>query len=257
MSWSREKEATAREIVSLLYQNRMIRTFYRDRPEGWTLISGMYSPLYIQLRALVSYPSVFEKVCRAMARLVKEEAPGITKVVGIAMAGVPIAAGISICGSIPAGFTRKIENVKSVEAFRAAIDSYGEHSLVEGELDSGDKIALVDDLVTRFDSKLIALEQVKHEVKKRGLAEVECRTVTVVLDREQGGLEAAREQGVELLSLIPFKTLGLPLLEDVLHPKEWDILSRYLQEPDHFQDRKVQEDLARLAIESRSQAFPR
>ena len=247
MSWTTEKERAAREVVSLLYENRMIRTFYRDRPEGWPLVSGLYSPLYIQLRPLLSYPSAFQKVCLAMSGMLQEEAPHITKVIGIAMAGIPIAAGMALTGGIPAGFTRKMESAKSVEAFKQAIASYGEHEVIEGELASGDRIALVDDLVTRFDSKQVALEQVKHEAKRRGLSGVECRTVLVVLDREQGGLEAARKEGVDLLSLVPFKTLGLPLLRGVMNRDEWNVLSRYLENPDHFQDADVQREIRSLA----------
>ncbi len=247
MSWIEEKENAAREIVTLLYENRMIRTFYRDKPEGWTLISGLYSPLYVQLRPLVSYPDVFRKVCHAMCRLVREEAPDITKVIGIAMAGVPIAAGMSVAGGIPAGFTRKMENVKSLESFRKAISSYGEHALLEGEVASGDRIALVDDLVTRFDSKEVALEQVRHEVGRRNLANVQCRTVLVVLDREQGGQDAAQRAGVDLLSLIPFKTVGLPLLEEVMNRTEWETITRYLDDPGFFQDKEVQDETARLS----------
>jgi uridine monophosphate synthetase len=247
MNWIDEKQALCGEILALLYRERMIRTFYRDKPDGWTLVSGLYSPLYVQLRPLASFPHVFEKVCQALARLVKEEAPEINRVVGIAMAGVPIAAGLALAGGIPAGFTRKMENVKSLAAFREAITSYGEHNMLEGELASGDRIALVDDLVTRFDSKLIALEQVNYELTRRGLQNVECRTVVVVLDREQGGKEAAREANVELLSLIPFKSAGLSLLQDVMHPKEWETIRNYLDNPEAFQDPQVRSDLARIA----------
>lgn len=247
MDWIREKREAAREILILLYENRMIRTFYRDKPEGWVLVSGLYSPLYIQLRPLASYPKVFERVCRATARMLREESPEITRVIGIAMAGVPIAAGLSLLGGIPAGFTRKMENVKSVESFRRAVASYGEHSVLEGELEAGDRIALVDDLVTRFDSKQVALEMVRHEVQRRGLVDVECREVLVVLDREQGGAAAAAEAGVTLLSLIPFKTVGLPLLEPVMNRAEWETISRYLDDPRMFQDPDVREGLARSA----------
>jgi len=247
MSWIKDKEEAAAEILRLLYENRMIRTFFRDKPEGWTLISGLYSPLYIQLRPLLSYPAVFDKVCRAMARMLREEAPEINKIIGIAMAGVPIAAGMALAGGIPAGFTRKMEGVKSVESFRKVITSYGEHSLLEGELSEGDDVALVDDLVTRFDSKLVALEQVKHEARTRGVADVRCRTVAVVLDREQGGMEAAREKDVTLLSLIRFKTTGLPLLEQVMNRHEWETILHYLEDPQYYQDREAQERLARLA----------
>jgi uridine monophosphate synthetase len=245
MTWKAEKEAFAKEILGLLYEHRLIRTFYRDKPDGWTLVSGLYSPLYIQLRPLVSYPRVFEKVCRAMVRMVQEEAPKITRVIGIAMAGVPIAAGMSLLG-IPAGFTRKMDDVKSLESFKQAIQKYGEHSLLEGELASGDHLALVDDLVTRFDSKLVAMEQVKHEVQKKGLSNVDVKTVLVVLDREQGGKEAAQQAGMELLSVIPFKTAGLPLLKGVMHPIEREIIHRYLENPSEFQNKSEQDRIAKL-----------
>lgn len=247
MHWLEEKRKIAEEIVTLLYGNRMIRTFYRDRPRGWTLISGLYSPLYIQLRPLASYPEVFTKMCSALARMVRVEAPEITKVIGIAMAGVPIAAGMSVAAGIPAGFTRKMENVKSPEAFRQVIEHYGEHALLEGDLQSGDRLALVDDLVTRFDSKLVALEQVRHEVNRRGLENLDCDTVLVGLDREQGGAEAATAAGVRLLSLIPFKTIGMPLLKHVMDPTEWEAISHYLHEPEYFQREEIQQKLERIA----------
>jgi orotate phosphoribosyltransferase len=247
MAWMNEKEDAAREILALLYENRMIRTFYRDRAEGWTLISGLYSPLYIQLRPLVSFPEIFEKVCRSMSRMVREEVPEINRVIGIAMAGVPISSGMALAGKISAGFTRKIEGVKSIEAFRKVIGDYGEHAMLEGELASGDRIALVDDLVTRFDSKLVALEQVRYEVGKRGLSDVDCRTVIVVLDREQGGAQAAKDADVDLLSLIPFKTQGLQLLQGIMNPVEWETLSRYLEDPDQYQNPDAQKELEGLS----------
>jgi orotate phosphoribosyltransferase len=247
MTWIDEKEQAAREILKLLYEYRLIRTFYRDRPQGWTLVSGLYSPLYVQLRPLASFPEVFARTCQAISKMVREEAPEITKVVGIAMAGVPIAAGMSVVGKIPAGFTRKMDNVKTIEELRRAVTAYGEHALVEGELSQGDRIALVDDLVTRFDSKEIAREQVKYEVQRRGISDVTCDTVAVVLDREQGGAEASSKLGIRLLSLIPFKSVGLPLLKPVMHEAEWEILRDYLENPEEFQDRSVQERVARRA----------
>lgn len=248
MSWVDEKADLARDILRLLYENRMIRTFYRDKPEGWTLISGLYSPLYIQLRPLLSYPAVFKDVCFALGRLIQEEAPYINKVVGIAMAGVPLASGLSgLCG-IPAAFTRKIEGVKTVNAFRETISSYGEHSTLEGDIRRGDNIALLDDLVTRFDSKLVAMEQVRYELDRRKLSHIPCKTVIVVLDREQGGKEAAAENDLELLSLIKFKTEGLELLKSAMNPTEWRILHAYLNDPDHFQDPDVRKELFKSAM---------
>lgn len=246
MAWTNEKQDFARRIVRLLYQNGMIRTSYRDKPTGWTLISGLYSPLYIQLRPIVSYPELFGLICTAMTRMLREEAPAVTKTVGIAMAGVPLVAGMSIVGNVPATFTRKLEGVKTVEALKRTISSYGEHALLEGTLVEGDQLALVDDLVTRFDSKLIAFEQLKYEIQRHGIKDVECGTIAVVVDREQGGAEAAERLGVQLLRLIPFKSLGIELIRDAMHPTEWDIIWRYLENPESFQEKHAQEEVAAL-----------
>ena len=250
MNWLAKKESLAGEILKLLYEHKMIKTFYRDRPEGWTLMSGLYSPLYIQLRPLVSYPVVFRRVCESMTELLKEEAPDITKIVGIAMAGVPLVAGIAVSGGVPAAFTRKMEKVKSLEDFRAQIHSYGEHALVEGEIKDNERLALVDDLVTRFDSKLIALEQVKSELLRRGVKGVHCDTVAVVLDREQGGSESARSNNLNLVSLIQFKSAGLRHLEPLMNDFEWRVICDYLDEPAKFQDKSKQTEIAEKTLKS-------
>ena len=120
--------------------------------------------------------------------------------------------------------------------------------MVEGEIEDGDHLALVDDLVTRFDSKLIAFEQIKHEASVRGLKKVSCRTVVVILDREQGASEAAKATGFNIISLIPFKSMGLDLLKGTMHDSEWRVIKDYLNDPEAFQDRSVQERLAVMGM---------
>lgn len=254
MTWAQEKKELGFQILLFLYQHGMIKTFYRDKPSGWTLISGLYSPLYIQLRPILSYPQGFRLICKAMGRLLQEEAPSVNKAVGIAMAGIPIVAGMSILAHIPAAFTRKLEGIKSLDTLQKSIFSYGEHSLLEGEIGPGDRLALIDDLVTRFDSKLIALEQLRHEISKRNVPDVICSTIAVVIDREQGGEKAAETIGVKLLRLIPFKTAGIAMLRNYMHPLEWDVIQRYLEDPAGFQDPQVQQQIEQMCPRSQIQA---
>ena len=87
----------------------------------------------------------------------------------------------------------------------------------------------------------------KYEVERQRLTNVECNTVAVVLDRQQGAEETAAQHGVTLTSLIPFRTLGLPLLKEVMHPAEWDVLTRYLADPDQFQTGEAQAEVRDLA----------
>lgn len=251
MYWKEEKEQLGKKIVLDLYKNSMIKTWYRDRPQGWKLVSGIWSPFYIQLRPLSSHPQLLSDVGFALGRLIKEECGDINKILGVAMAGIPIVIAISLSQNIPACFTRKLEGVKSIKDFDNLIKSYGEHSLIEGELNSGDVVGIVDDLVTKFDSKLITIRQLELELKSRKLEKIKYEDVIVLLDREQGAEEAAEENGIKLHSLIPFTTEGINWLKDVLTVHEYKIIKDYLENYQEYQNTDVQKDLYDMASKNR------
>lgn len=77
----------------------------------------------------------------------------------------------------------------------------------------------MDDLVTRFDGKLITIEQVKFEAKKRGLKDTRTKDIVVLFDDEHEAVEAATENALNFHFLIPFKTNGLSWLKDRLEKK--------------------------------------
>ncbi len=236
-------QSDAREILRKMYELRMIRTWYRDNPEGWRLISGLWSPLYIQLRVLQSYPDLLRLVGERMAAMIRAEVPEVTQLVGVAFAGIPISVAASLAGNIPSAMTRKLPGVRSIEDFDKALAEYGEHALVEGELRSGDCPVIVDDLVSRFDSKLIAAEQVMREVKRRDLENVNCKHVAVVFDREQGAQEAAEKHGMSLHALIRFRSQGLDWLGEFMSPRENEVIRGYLENSEAFQTETVQRQL--------------
>lgn len=247
MTWMEEKELLGKEIMGLLYEKRMIRTWYRDEPRGWTLISGIWSPFYIQLRPLCSFPDILKKVGTALGQMIQNEIPEANRVVGIAMAGIPIATAIALVEGIPATFTRKLEGVRTLEDLQAVIKKYGEHALLEGELTDGDSLVIVDDLVTKFDSKLIGIEQVKFEVERRGLKDVKTDAVVVLLDREQGASDIAKQHGFALHSLIPFKSKGISWLANKVSSTELTIIEDYLENPKKYQNVELQKDLEEKA----------
>ncbi len=232
---SSELQKLKKEIMIDIYQNKMLLTSERDRPEGWTLISGLWSPFYIQLRLVNSFPTTLLKVGKAMAQMIKEEAPHINKLVGIAFAGVPIATAVSLVSGIPAVHTRKLTGVKSEEDLQNVLQSYGQHTLVEGVLEDGDALCLVDDLVTGLTSKVTARAQVKVELEKRGVADVTCDDVAVIVDRQQGANEAALSLGINLHPLIKFVDEGLPFLKGIMSDAEHKLVSEYLVNPQAFQ----------------------
>jgi orotate phosphoribosyltransferase len=247
MTWNGVKERYGKEIIRDLHAAGMIRTWYRDNPEGWTLISGVWSPFYLQLRPLSCYPALLRKVGEALGILIKEEIPLANRCVGIAMAGIPIATAISLMEDIPSGFTRKLEGVHSLSELKTYLATYGEHALVEGIFEEGDHVVLIDDLVTKFDSKLIAREQFRSEMARRNCEDISAEDVVVLLDREQGAKETAAAQKIRLHSLIPFRSKGLSWLSESLSDQEYRVLTEYLENPDKFQDKVIQARLRTMA----------
>ena len=218
-----------KEIMQDIYQNRMLLTSVRDRPEGWTLISGRWSPFYIQLRLLSSFPATLKKIGVALRELLEEKAPDITRIVGIAHSGVPIATALSLESGIPACHTRKIVGVRSEEDMTEAIKEYGQHALLEGIIEDDDVLCIVDDLVTGMTSKLIARKQILSEIERIGVSGVKCDDILVVIDRQQGARTIAREEGLNLHSLIDFTDEGLPMLQDLMNQKEYETIIKYLK----------------------------
>jgi orotate phosphoribosyltransferase len=217
-----------REIVRDIYAKRMILTSIRDRPEGWVLHSGQKSPFYIQLRFLCSHPSTLAKVGEALAIILREEAPDVNRLVGVAFAGVPIATAASLASGLPAVHTRKILGVRSDAELQEAIAKYGQHSFIEGEIEDGDTLCLVDDLVTGMGSKVVARKQILDELQKRGLEGCSCDHIAVVVDRHQGARARARELNLRLHVLVDLVEEGLPILKDEMSDEEYSVIDEYL-----------------------------
>lgn len=214
-----------------IYEKRMLLTASRDKPEGWIMHAGLWSPFYIQLRIISSFPETLEKVGKALGILIKEEAPHINRLVGIAFAGIPIATATSLSTGIPACHTRKILGVRTEVELRDEIGKYGQHTLVEGEVQEGDAICLVDDLVTGMESKLVARRQVIAELEKRGISDFTVDDIAVIVDRKQGAAERAREHNIDLHTLIDLVDEGLPMIKDIMAEEEFNMVSDYLANP--------------------------
>ncbi len=222
------------KIVKKLCAIHAIKTL-DDNPKGWKLVSGMWSPFYVNLRFLPSVKNakeILSLIGREMGCLIKREFPEVTKIVGVAMAGVPIAIAITLETGIPCCYTRKLP-VKNLEELENFLKSYGEHALVEGNLDDGESIVIVDDLVTTFESKLIAIEQVRREAKRRGV-NIKIEGVAVVIDREQKvngktAKEIAREKGYKLVSLLSFKRIIIYMKsQNLITPQTYERILQYL-----------------------------
>ncbi|MFH0868398.1 MAG: orotate phosphoribosyltransferase [Candidatus Woesearchaeota archaeon] len=152
----------------------------------FTLASGLISPIYVDLRILPSYPDSMAVVAAELVKAVKKLNPDV--VAGAETAGIPLAMAISLKTKIPMIYVRKRPK------------SYGTQEMIEGILKQGQKTILIDDMATNAYSKLKFVDGIKQA---GGVVE----DVLIVLDREQGGVEALAKENIKLHSLITLKEL--------------------------------------------------
>jgi uridine monophosphate synthetase len=161
----------------------------------FTLASGKKSPIYIDLRLLASHPVVLRQVAYAYAGLLRREL-GIgesrVRLAAIPYAAMVIGAAVALEMDLPMIYPRK-------EA-----KAYGTARQIEGEFQPGDRVVMLDDLITTGGSKLKAIEPLEA-------AGLKVRDVVVLIDREQGGGEELAGAGYRLHAV-----LGLGEMLDTL-----------------------------------------
>ena len=175
----------------------------------FALASGITSPIYVDLRVLPSYPDSMAFVTDEMAKVVKKMKPDV--VAGAETAGIPLSTAISLKIKIPMIYVRKRPK------------SYGRKEQIEGVLKKDAKVVLIDDMATNAFSKLKFIEGIKNS---GGVVE----DVVIVLDREQGGVEALAKENVKLQSLITLKEL-LAYMKDngLVDENRYDEILEYLE----------------------------
>lgn len=235
-TWPDRRAELAREIITALYREGMLKTWLRDRPEGWELVSGLWSPFYVSLRDVPSRPELFRLVAGGLGELLRNEAAHANRLLGVASTGVPFAAAVAYAERVPMSFTRKLPGVRDLADLDRQVRAYGAHALVEGEFAPGDQVAIVDDVVSQFGSKEVAIRQLRMELSRRGIEDVGVAAVLTVVDRGRDTRERAAAAGVTLRSLVSLHGDGLELLDGVAAAEEIAVLRDYLEDAGKYQD---------------------
>ncbi len=147
------------------------------------LTSGKRSNYYINIKKATTDPEILRKIANGFSKFVKNE-----KIAGIELGSVPLAVALSL------------ETGNKYIIIRKESKTHGTQSLIEGDLEKGEEVIIVEDVMTTGQSIIRAAKIVREMggiVKK----------VLVVVDREEGGMENLRNENLEAISLVNVSNL--------------------------------------------------
>ena len=168
------------------------------RPEQpFTWASGIKSPIYCDNRLTLSAPRVREKIEAGLAALVREKFPECEMLMGTSTAGIAHAAITATLLDLPMGYVR------------SGAKDHGRANRIEGRMDAGTKVVVVEDLISTGGSCIEVVEALREagaEVlgivsiftygMSRGLERIaEANTVNYSLSNLDALVEVAAEEG--------------------------------------------------------------
>ena len=172
---SEEKEVMKDELCRILSKIKALEfgTF--------KLTSGRVSPYYVDLRIVPSFPDAFQRISNLYVKLIEGEvgAKNFERVAGIPTAGIPFASIVAFNMMKPFLYIRQRTRL------------HGRERQVEGIIMPGDRVILVDDLITTGKS----LKKAARAIRAEGGV---VNDAIVLMDREEGGKENLAKQNIRL-----------------------------------------------------------
>jgi orotate phosphoribosyltransferase len=148
----------------------------------FVLRSGRRSRYYLDKYRFETRPELLEAIGGRIADLVAEHEPDANRLAGPELGAVTLAAAASLVSRLPFLIVRKEPK------------GYGTDNRLEGAFEPGERICLVEDIVTSGGAAVSAVEALRA-------AGLECRTAVCVVDREEGGVDELARHGVRLRPL--------------------------------------------------------
>jgi orotate phosphoribosyltransferase len=179
-----------------LYDKQALIALVREKAlefGEFTLASGKKASYYLDCRKVTLDSTGANLIAEGILELLGDFLPDA--VGGMAIGADPItAAVITIAG----------RQGKSLKGFivRKEAKAHGKGRDVEGPVSSGDRVVIVEDVVTTGGSSLRAIEKVRA-------AGLQVQGVVAIIDRLEGGAEAFAQQGFQLQTLLTIRDFGI------------------------------------------------
>ena len=152
------------------------------------LASGRESTLYIDARLTTMSPDGLALIGPLGLAAVRESGWRVDSVGGLTLGADPVSYAISYASALAGDPVR-------VFTVRKEAKGHGTRRLIEGSFESGDRVAVVEDVITTGGSALRAVRAVRD-------AGGTVAGVLALVDREEGGREAIEAEGLAVISLV-------------------------------------------------------
>lgn len=186
-------EAISKQIAKDLLKIKAV--FFRPE-EPFTWASGIKSPVYCDNRLTLTAPEVRNDVETALAETIKKEYPGAEVLMGTSTAGIAHAAITGHIMGLPMGYVR------------SGSKDHGRQNQIEGKLEKGQKVVVVEDLISTGGSVI----EVVNVLREAG-ADV-LGVVSIFTYGMKKGLDRLAAANVKNVSLTNFDTIAQVAAEE-------------------------------------------
>jgi orotate phosphoribosyltransferase len=142
------QEQTAGKVAAMLLQIEAIK-LSTDKPFTWS--SGWKSPIYCDNRLSLSYPEIRTTIKEGLVQAIRENFASADAIAGVATAGIPQGTLVAEAMNLPFLYVR------------AKPKDHGMENLIEGKLTKGQKVVVVEDLISTGGSSLKVVDALRKE----------------------------------------------------------------------------------------------